>query len=205
MSATTLRDRNRTRIELIDATRRLIDSSGRTKFAVKDVCDSIGYTRGAFYSSFASMDDHLVAVHERQNADLIEAVAAALAHARSVVGDTGDLLTFVNAFISTIGVDRGRLALQSSLTARAQHNPHLAEQLTLQRDRLRQTLEPYLLDVVDRAGRELTTDATTFTRAVMAAQSGAAAQLIAPDDSDDLRPLLVATTMMGLSRPQTTG
>ncbi|OHU19420.1 TetR family transcriptional regulator [Mycobacteroides franklinii] len=151
------------------------------------------------------MDDHLVAVHERQNADLIEAVAAALAHARSVVGDTGDLLTFVNAFISTIGVDRGRLALQSSLTARAQHNPHLAEQLTLQRDRLRQTLEPYLLDVVDRAGRELTTDATTFTRAVMAAQLGAAAQLIAPDDSDDLRPLLVATTMMGLSRPQTTG
>ncbi|WP_109551745.1 TetR/AcrR family transcriptional regulator [Mycobacteroides franklinii] len=205
MSATTLRDRNRTRIELIDATRRLIDSSGRTKFAVKDVCDSIGYTRGAFYSSFASMDDHLVAVHERQNADLTEAVAAALAHARSVVGDTGDLVTFVNTFISTIAVDRGRLALQSALTARAQHNPHLADQLTVQRDRLRQTLEPYLLDVIDCAGRELTTDTITFTRAVMAAQSGAAAQLIAADDPDDIRPLLVATTMIGLSRPRTSG
>ncbi|ORA58422.1 TetR/AcrR family transcriptional regulator [Mycobacteroides franklinii] len=205
MSATTLRDRNRTRIELIDATRRLIDSSGRTKFAVKDVCDSIGYTRGAFYSSFASMDDHLVAVHERQNADLTEAVAAALAHARSVVGDTGDLVTFVNTFISTIAVDRGRLALQSALTARAQHNPHLADQLTVQRDHLRQTLEPYLLDVIDCAGRELTTDTITFTRAVMAAQSGAASQLIAADDPDDIRPLLVATTMIGLSRPRTSG
>lgn len=205
MSATTLRDRSRTRRELIDATRRLIDSSGRTRFAVKDVCDSIGYTRGAFYSSFESMDDHLVAVHERQNADLTEAVAAALAHARSVVRDTGDLVTFVNTFISMIAVDRGRLALQSALTARAQHNPHLADQLTVQRDRLRQTLEPYLLDIIDCAGRELTTDTTTFTRAVMAAQSGAAAQLIAADDPDDIRPLLVATTMMGLSRPQTTG
>ncbi|WP_232785211.1 TetR family transcriptional regulator C-terminal domain-containing protein [Mycobacteroides franklinii] len=151
------------------------------------------------------MDDHLVAVHERQNADLTEAVAAALAHARSVVGDTGDLVTFVNTFISTIAVDRGRLALQSALTARAQHNPHLADQLTVQRDRLRQTLEPYLLDVIDCAGRELTTDTITFTRAVMAAQSGAAAQLIAADDPDDIRPLLVATTMIGLSRPRTSG
>ena len=140
--------------------------------------------------------------HERQNADLIEAVAGALVRARSVIGDTGDLLAFVNTFISTIAVDRGRLALQSSLTAHAEHNPHLADQLTLERDRLRQTLEPYLLDVVDRAGRELTTDATTFTRAVMAAQSGAAAQLIAPDDPDDIRPLLVATTMFGLSQPR---
>ncbi|WP_234928973.1 TetR family transcriptional regulator C-terminal domain-containing protein [Mycobacteroides abscessus] len=148
------------------------------------------------------MDDHLLAVHERQNADLIDAVNAALVHATDAVGDTDDLSGLVTMFVSAIAVDRGRLALQASLNAHAQHAPDLAAQLITQRNRLRRTLEPYLLRIVECAGRELNTDLSTFVRAVMAAQTGAATQLIASDDPDDLRPLLVATTILGLSRPR---
>lgn len=200
VSATTSRDRQRTRSELIDATRQLIDTTGRTRFRVREICDAAGYSRGAFYSSFPSMDDHLLAVHERQNADLIDAVNAALVHATDAVGDTDDLSGLVTMFVSAIAVDRGRLALQASLNAHAQHAPDLAAQLITQRNRLRRTLEPYLLRIVECTGRELNTDLSTFVRAVMAAQTGAATQLIASDDPDDLRPLLVATTILGLSR-----
>lgn len=184
------RDRTRTEAELVAATRRLIDTTGRTRFTVTEVCTAVGYTRGAFYSSFSSINELTVAVHEQQNSDLAEAVADASERAAQVSTSENSLRRRIDA-------------LQASLSSYAVHDQALAERLIAQRVWLHRALSPHLLALAERSNRTLTTDVTTYTRAIMAAYAGASIHLVAPDDTEDLRPLLLETTITGLTQPRT--
>lgn len=71
--ARTTRRRTNTRARLIEATDELIRDSGRTWFSVEEVCRAAGFTRGAFYSSYDTMEDLLFfEVYEHQNDALVE-------------------------------------------------------------------------------------------------------------------------------------
>lgn len=196
------RDRNRTRTEMVAATARLIQETGRTWFSVEEVCRAAGYTRGAFYSSFAKMQDLLLAVHELQNQQLLERAGAAWPATDGSGGIAyDDDPAALSLHVGSLPVDQARIALHAGLVARALEDPELATALDAQVERLRAGLEPLLLALLAQARRRPTIDAATFTRAVMAAQAGAAAQFVAAADPHAIRALVVAAVVGQLTEP----
>ncbi|MGW0578935.1 TetR/AcrR family transcriptional regulator, partial [Streptomyces sp. NPDC002920] len=79
------RRRVRTRANLLDAAFSVFAAKGFGRVSIEEVCDAAGYSRGAFYSNFASLDELFFALYG-ERADLIaRQVADALA------GDGPDL------------------------------------------------------------------------------------------------------------------
>ena len=73
------RRRVRTRANLLDAAFAVFAAKGFGRVSIEEVCEAAGYSRGAFYSNFDSLDELFFALY-RQRADLIaEQVAGALA------------------------------------------------------------------------------------------------------------------------------
>lgn len=71
------RRRAATRERLLDAARTLLVREGLQGVSVERLCEEAGYSRGAFYSNFASKDELVVALVTREN----EAVLARLKEA----------------------------------------------------------------------------------------------------------------------------
>ena len=73
------RRRARTRANLLDAAFAVFAAKGFGRVSIEEVCDAAGYSRGAFYSNFASLDELFFALYQ-ERADLIaQQVAEALA------------------------------------------------------------------------------------------------------------------------------
>lgn len=60
------RRRAATRERLLDAARTLLVQEGLQGVSVERLCEEAGFTRGAFYSNFASKDELVVALTERE-------------------------------------------------------------------------------------------------------------------------------------------
>ena len=73
------RRRVRTRANLLDAAFSVFAAKGFGHVSIEEVCEAAGYSRGAFYSNFSSLDELFFALY-RERADLIaEQVSGALA------------------------------------------------------------------------------------------------------------------------------
>lgn len=76
--------RRATRERLVEATLELLARTGIAAASVEHICETAGFTRGAFYSNFADKDDLLAAVIDHQ----VERLAGTLtASARVAPGD----------------------------------------------------------------------------------------------------------------------
>jgi AcrR family transcriptional regulator len=66
--------RDQTTQRLLDAAQKLIAKKGLTAASVEDIADAAGYTRGAFYSNFASKGDLFIELlrrdHQKSTAEL---------------------------------------------------------------------------------------------------------------------------------------
>ncbi len=73
------RRRVRTRAKLLDAAFAVFAAKGFGRVSIEEVCEAAGYSRGAFYSNFGSLDELFFALY-RDRAELIaDQVAGALA------------------------------------------------------------------------------------------------------------------------------
>ncbi len=79
------RHRAATRERLLDAARHLLAREGLKGVTVAELCSAAGFTRGAFYSNFASMDDVVLAVIDRERDRVLELVRRA-ADPATIVG-----------------------------------------------------------------------------------------------------------------------
>ncbi|MEV0414239.1 TetR/AcrR family transcriptional regulator [Streptomyces sp. NPDC050448] len=61
------RRRAHTRERLLDAAERVLVERGYTKTTIEHMCAAAGYTRGAFYSSFESKQDLVLALFDRHS------------------------------------------------------------------------------------------------------------------------------------------
>ena len=62
--------RVRTRANLLDAAFAVFAAKGFGRVSIEEVCEAAGYSRGAFYSNFDSLDELFFALYQ-QRADLI--------------------------------------------------------------------------------------------------------------------------------------
>ncbi|HET9071998.1 MAG TPA: TetR/AcrR family transcriptional regulator [Acidimicrobiales bacterium] len=117
--------RLRTRSALLDAAARLWADRGFWQITVEDVCTAAGFTRGAFYSNFDSLDELFLALWGRRTDDVNAEVACALA---APAGETS-IDDLIAAVVGVLPLDRDWARLRAEYLAHAARRPDVAERV----------------------------------------------------------------------------
>ncbi|MFI7401215.1 TetR/AcrR family transcriptional regulator [Streptomyces sp. NPDC049541] len=178
------RRRVRTRANLLDAAFSVFAAKGFGRVSIEEVCEAAGYSRGAFYSNFGSLDELFFALY-RQRADLIaDQVSGALA----LDGPDLDVPAAVDRVTEVLLLDLDWLLVKTDFLVHAARDPQVAETLLEHRARLRQA-------VADRLARAqglaqlpaVLGDIDGAAHAVVAAYDGVTTQLLLDKDVDSAR------------------
>lgn len=127
----------RTRRELLDAAGRVFARRGLERASIDEIAAEAGYTKGAFYASFASKEELFLAIVDEKFASEAERLA-------QMLGDGADPERQAREaavdFIRTVRADPDWSRLFFEFTVRAARDPafrqHLAERYEVLRQRL---------------------------------------------------------------------
>lgn len=194
------RRRVRTRTNLLAAAFTVFAAKGFGRVSIEEICEAAGYSRGAFYSNFASLDELFFALY-RERADLIaEQVAGALAQD----GPDLDVPAAVDRVTGVLLLDRDWLLVKTDFLVHAARDPRVAQSLLEHRARLRRAIA----DRLSRAGTPLPAvlgDADGAAHAVVAAYDGVTTRLLLDRDAAGarawLKQLLTALLTDGSAEP----
>ncbi|ROS67030.1 TetR family transcriptional regulator [Curtobacterium sp. PhB172] len=194
------RRRSSTRAELVRAAEALFDETGSASASVEAIVTRAGFTRGAFYSNFATTDELFFAVYEAQEAVVVERLEDGF---RAALGTTDPQSAdaIVSGVLGGLPPEGKWYAIRSVLLSRARHEPELRALLRAHTDAFHAALEPLLVESVTAQGRRLTVAPDVFTRAVVAAHVGAVSQTVLYDDAATIRVAAVRGALLGLSEP----
>jgi AcrR family transcriptional regulator len=171
--------RAETRANLIEAAYRVFADKGFGQVRIDDVCAAAGYTRGAFYSNFDSLDELFFALYDES--------------ARLIAGQVTDAITdddinpgidaVIERITATLLLDRDWLLIKTDFLLHAARNPAVADRLASHRQQLRTAIETRL----DGARERLTlpdaiADIPNAARAVVAAYDAVTVQLLLDGD-----------------------
>lgn len=195
-----VRRRANTRARLLDAVEQMLPETGAAGVKIDDVCERAGFTRGAFYSNFASVDDLLFSLYERKSEALLAAIDAARGEEREG-GSEPEVA--VERFLRVVPADPHWYALRVSFALRASRDPAVTDALHAHAEDLRRGLTPFIADLAESAGLQLTVDAPEATRVVIAAHVGAVLQGALVDEPERLRRDTVLAALRGLTSTPT--
>ncbi|WP_425247180.1 TetR/AcrR family transcriptional regulator [Streptomyces sp. NEAU-NA10] len=178
------RRRVRTRANLLDAAFQVFAAKGFGRVSIEEVCEAAGYSRGAFYSNFDSLDELFFALY-RQRADLI---ARQVADALAGDGPDLDVPASVDRVTEVLLLDLDWLLVKTDFLVHAARDPAVAQSLLEHRSRLRAA-------IADRLARArghtplpaVLADADAAARAVVAAYDGVTTQLLLDKDVNGAR------------------
>jgi AcrR family transcriptional regulator len=198
------RRRVHTRARLLDAAFRVFAAKGFGRVSIEEVCEAAGFSRGAFYSNFATLDELFFALY-RERADVI---AAQVADALAQDGPDLDVPASVDRVTEVLLLDVDWLLVKTDFLVHAARDPHVARALLDHRARLRQAVADRLSRA--RGHTELPAvlgDVAGAAHAVVAAYDGVTTQLLLDKDVDRarawLKQLLTALLTDGGSTPST--
>lgn len=164
----TTRRRAETRGRLLDAALEVLGEQGLARSSVESVCERAGFTRGAFYSNFTTMDDVVAALYADQAGRLVDRLEARLTGGLPGT-DLGQVVAHV---LEVLPDDRPWHAVRTEFTAQALRNPAAATALAAQRAALRHRLTPVLLQALERIGRRPLVPADDLVRALVTSHEG---------------------------------
>jgi AcrR family transcriptional regulator len=172
--------RQATRQRLLDAAAQVFADRGFGRTSVEHVCDAAGFTRGAFYSNFTSLDELFLAMWEQQSEQLRGDLAAFVdAEVPAHVASVRDAVEHV---LAVVPVDDAWYRITAEFTAHALRTPGLSRVMAAREDAIQTALMPILDRLLARGGRRIT-DADALGHALVAVHDGTAVQcLIEPDD-----------------------
>ena len=189
--------RAETRANLIEAAYRVFADKGFGQVRIDDVCTAAGYTRGAFYSNFDSLDELFFALYDES--------------ARLIAGQVTDAITdddinpgieaVIERVTATLLLDRDWLLIKTDFLLHAARNPAVADRLASHRQQLRTVIETRL----DGARERLTlpdaiADIPNAARAVVAAYDAVTVQLLLDGDLQAARTWLTRLLTALLNR-----
>jgi AcrR family transcriptional regulator len=178
------RRRERTRANLLDAAFAVFAAKGFGHVSIEEVCEAAGYSRGAFYSNFDSLDELFFALYG-QRADLIaEQVAQALA----LDGPELDVPASVERVTEVLLLDVDWLLVKTDFLVHAARDPAVAQALLEHRERLRRAIEERLARATGHTALPAVLGGVGgAARAVVAAYDGVTAQLLLDKDVERAR------------------
>ncbi len=141
--------RARTRTRLLDAAATVFAEHGFGQVSIEQICDAAGFSRGAFYSNFATTDELFFGLYADRSTAVVDQVAAALA---SVTGDgeRGSAADLVERVVAALVLDRQWTLIRTEFLLYAARRPQVAAALAEHREALRTTLAPHLAGSVDQ-------------------------------------------------------
>ena len=162
-----------TRARLLDAALDTFAEIGFQGATIEQICDRAGFTRGAFYSNFASKEELFYALFERNAALVVERMEEVAAQV-----DPGlPWETQIAELTSSVGPDERRWFLVSTeFTLYAIRHPAAAGVLAEHDAKLRAAMLPILREMYDRAGLVPTVDLDLVARLLIAMREGGMTQ-----------------------------
>jgi AcrR family transcriptional regulator len=172
--------RQATRQRLLDAAAEVFAARGFGRTSVEHVCEAAGFTRGAFYSNFTSLDELFLAMWEQQSEQLRSDLASFVdAEVPAHVISVRDAVQHV---LAVVPVDDAWYRITAEFTAHALRTPGLSRVMAAREDAIQAALMPILDRLLARGGRRIT-DADALGRALVAVHDGTSVQcLIEPED-----------------------
>ncbi|MFD3837909.1 TetR/AcrR family transcriptional regulator [Streptomyces sp. NPDC058642] len=176
--------RVRTRANLLDAAFAVFAAKGFGRVSIEEVCEAAGYSRGAFYSNFDSLDELFFALY-RQRADLIaDQVSGALA----LDGPDLDVPAAVDRVTDVLLLDRDWLLVKTDFLVYAAREPAVAQTLLEHRERLRRAISERLARAQGHTALPAVLgDLDGAAHAVVAAYDGVTVQLLLDRDLERAR------------------
>ncbi|MER6558871.1 TetR/AcrR family transcriptional regulator [Streptomyces sp. NPDC001027] len=178
------RRRVRTRANLLDAAFAVFAAKGFGRVSIEEVCDAAGYSRGAFYSNFGSLDELFFALYQER----AEVIARQVADALAGDGPDLDVPASVDRVTEVLLLDLDWLLVKTDFLVHAARDPAVAQTLLAHRARLRRA-------IADRLSRArghtplpaVLGDVDCAARAVVAAYDGVTTQLLLDKDVNSAR------------------
>ena len=168
------RRRSATRARLLEGALDVFAERGFHGASVEDICERAGFTRGAFYSNFASKDELVLALFQATTDRLLEQIAALLP---DLANQPGTLLDAVLGLLDDAAPNQRQWYLISTeFTLHALRQPEAAEALNHQRAMFREQLTQLVEESISTSGLKLSVPAEQFVRFVMALHEGARSQ-----------------------------
>ena len=188
-----------TRARLLQAATAVFAEHGFGQVSIEQICDAAGYSRGAFYSNFASPDELFFALYEQRASGLADQVAAALHEA----GGDDSIPAVVDRVVRALMVDRQWVVIKTDFLLYAARHPQVATVLARQRDDLRGILAQHLTPIMDTV--VLPPDLRNpdaLARAVITIHDGAMLALLVDPDPQAVRKWLGELIIALLEAPQ---
>ena len=181
------RRRAETRARLLDAAFGVFAAKGFGRVSIEEVCEAAGYSRGAFYSNFATLDELFFALYQ-ERADLI---AAQVADALAEDGPGLDVPAAVDRVTEVLLLDVDWLLVKTDFLVHAARDPEVARVLLGHRARLREAVADRLFRARGHTALPAVLgDVAGAAHAVVAAYDGVTVQLLLDKAVDRARPWL---------------
>jgi AcrR family transcriptional regulator len=198
--------REATRQRLLDAAAEVFAEVGLDATSVEAVCERAGFTRGAFYSNFATKEELFLELAARVSASRVADVEARVAELRSAAWADGpvDAAALVEQVLDLPGDDRLDVLLFSEIRIHALREPEMATAFLAQDAGIAAAIERLIGDIAEATGLRLSVPAAQaarllllvwegeMTRAVMSGLDRAAAQRRVQSIMSAFVPLLTA-------------
>jgi AcrR family transcriptional regulator len=189
--------RAETRAKLIDAAFRVFADKGFGQVRIEDVCAAAGYTRGAFYSQFDSLEELFFTLYD----DRAHVIASQVTEALTVEDTTAGSEAVIDRVCATLLLDRDWLLIKTDFLLHAARHPDVADRLAHHRQWLRTAVENRLQGARERLTLpEAIGDIPSASRAVVAAYDGVTVQLLLDGDLPAARVWLTQLLTALLSR-----
>ncbi|MEO7752361.1 MAG: TetR/AcrR family transcriptional regulator [Terracoccus sp.] len=165
--------RQATRDRVLEAASEVFAERGFHGASVEDICERAGFTRGAFYSNFASKDDLVLELSSRHSEQVVarirETAAAPDAAPQDVLRDV------LAALAEDQGTD-GWLVLTTEFTLHAIREADARRAWSQQQQRIRNELISAVDEAVRTRGARLPIPTELFVRAALALSQGSMTQ-----------------------------
>ncbi|MGS2811239.1 TetR/AcrR family transcriptional regulator [Nocardia sp. MW-W600-9] len=195
------RRRAETRARLLEAAFSVFAEKGFGLVRIEEVCGAAGYTRGAFYSQFDSLEELFFVLYDQRATLITEQVRAALA----AVDDPTDVAGFVDRLSATLLLDRDWLLVKTDFLTHAARRPEIAARLITHRAQLRAAIADKLAASGFTVPPELGSIAE-LAHSVVAAYDGVTVQLLLDNDQPAARDWLSRLiTRLGVASPRPAG
>ncbi|MGL4305352.1 MAG: TetR/AcrR family transcriptional regulator [Mycobacteriaceae bacterium] len=176
--------RLKTRQKLLDAALHVFAEEGFGRATVEQICQHAGYTRGAFYSNFASLDELFLAMWEVQSAQLIERLRAVSSSLSEIKDDQTSVKDAFSRIINAIPMDSQWYRITAEFTAHAMRNPTLRWVMVSREEAILSALMPIIDGGLQLLGRRAA-DLRALAKALVAVHDGTSVQcILEPDNAE---------------------
>lgn len=203
------RRRAETRDRLLAAALDVFAERGIGATTVEQVCERAGYTRGAFYSNFSTVEELFFALYEQHAALILDRIRHGLSAVRDAAESAGDPIeNTVEIFLAQASYDRVWWLVTTEYVLHAARHPDAAARLSALRKQVREQLVEVATAALTRVGRTPAISPDDLVRILIALHEGGLLQSYVEPDSvgwDRLERLAFPHIIRGLTAPAEAG